>query len=527
MINIKNKKISIPLNEFTIGSVGDNATEFRTFEIDRYYNDIDLADYTIIMEILPVNKTESPYCDTLQKTVEGDKIKLLWEVKSYHLKDAGDLKFNIWCGSVNAETETKIWQSYIGTFSVKEGIDAASNAEVIPPTAYEQVLSTLSQQMIEHNNSEEAHGGVDVRLKDVESQLDNYVTEAKVGGIVAEAIKDVDVSIDESNLVHKTGEEEINGGKIFNDGIKASVISSDYGMSINAGDGGVSVGGNADSLCLRYGAEFVISGDLKVNGEVVATLADLENIGGGITEETDPTVPDWAKLPEKPTYTAEEVGALPSDTPLVKDDDIVHKDGDEDISGRKTFYGGISTSEIFCDGNLSLNTSWGQSILIGEDGVFVNDKEVATKLEIKNYIDEQTEVIKVDVEGLQKQLNEEAHFKGYLSTNAKIQALEATPNDFAYSAESGTKWVYDVDEGWKDTGTPVPDQLTPASDSTPLINGVATAGQAEEYARGDHRHPTDTTRVSVEEFNALKISLEEAFDNIIAIQNRLIGGDAV
>lgn len=34
-----------------------------------------------------------------------------------------------------------------------------------------------------------------------------------------------------------------------------------------------------------------------------------EGGGGGITEETDPTVPDWAKQPTKPTYTAAEVGA--------------------------------------------------------------------------------------------------------------------------------------------------------------------------------------------------------------------------
>lgn len=32
--------------------------------------------------------------------------------------------------------------------------------------------------------------------------------------------------------------------------------------------------------------------------------------------ETDPTVPEWAKQPEKPTYTAEEIGALPADTPI-------------------------------------------------------------------------------------------------------------------------------------------------------------------------------------------------------------------
>lgn len=148
------------------------------------------------------------------------------------------------------------------------------------------------------------------------------------------------------------------------------------------------------------------------------------------------------------------------------------------------------------------------------------------KAEINSYIDEKTTIIATDIEGLQKQLNEEAHFRGYLSTNAKIQALEATPNDFAYSAESGTKWVYDAENGWQDTGKVVPDQLTPPSDAIPLINGKASPGVATEYARGDHRHPTDTTRASVEELNELKSTIELALDNIIVIQNELIGGGA-
>ena len=38
--------------------------------------------------------------------------------------------------------------------------------------------------------------------------------------------------------------------------------------------------------------------------------------GGGIAEETDPTVPAWAKQPSKPTYTAAEVGALPATTQI-------------------------------------------------------------------------------------------------------------------------------------------------------------------------------------------------------------------
>lgn len=52
-------------------------------------------------------------------------------------------------------------------------------------------------------------------------------------------------------------------------------------------------------------------------------IDDLDDIRDGaelgataIQTETDPTVPNWAKQPTKPTYTAEEVGALPDDTSI-------------------------------------------------------------------------------------------------------------------------------------------------------------------------------------------------------------------
>lgn len=46
--------------------------------------------------------------------------------------------------------------------------------------------------------------------------------------------------------------------------------------------------------------------------------SDLNNDSGFITgyTETDPTVPAWAKEAQKPTYTAQEVGALPSSTTI-------------------------------------------------------------------------------------------------------------------------------------------------------------------------------------------------------------------
>ena len=151
------------------------------------------------------------------------------------------------------------------------------------------------------------------------------------------------------------------------------------------------------------------------------------------------------------------------------------------------------------------------------DDTYPSAKAVRKVVEeyVNERVSEETQIIQSDIDGIQKQILEESHFRGYLSTNAKIQSLEATPNDFAYSAESGTKWVYDAENGWQDTGMPVPDQLTPASDTTPLMNGEASVGKEESYARGDHRHPTDTTRVSVTEFNDFKLELETSLNNII------------
>lgn len=47
---------------------------------------------------------------------------------------------------------------------------------------------------------------------------------------------------------------------------------------------------------------------------IPSKTSDLTNDSGFINTETDPTVPSWAKAATKPTYTASEVGALPSTT---------------------------------------------------------------------------------------------------------------------------------------------------------------------------------------------------------------------
>lgn len=52
------------------------------------------------------------------------------------------------------------------------------------------------------------------------------------------------------------------------------------------------------------------------NISYISNQIDSINNAGYITQETDPTVPAWAKQSTKPTYTATEVGALPDTTTI-------------------------------------------------------------------------------------------------------------------------------------------------------------------------------------------------------------------
>lgn len=56
----------------------------------------------------------------------------------------------------------------------------------------------------------------------------------------------------------------------------------------------------------------------QVKDTVPAAVAEYLDENPVTVTEVDPTVPAWARNPTKPTYTAEEVGALPADTEIPK-----------------------------------------------------------------------------------------------------------------------------------------------------------------------------------------------------------------
>ena len=57
-------------------------------------------------------------------------------------------------------------------------------------------------------------------------------------------------------------------------------------------------------------------------------------------------------------------------------------------------------------------------------------------------------------------------------------------------------WKWDRTDGWSagETALATTSQIPSAYNSTPQMDGVGAAGSSADYARGDHRHPSDTTK---------------------------------
>ena len=187
----------------------------------------------------------------------------------------------------------------------------------------------------------------------------------------------------------------------------------------------------------------------------------------------------------------------------------------------------IVDGEIFTDSALlcsKLNdVVWERIRIVGDEvtGATVNGDEVAKEYgilqleEIAKTSDIQTlnhqlEVVSTelggvrgqvannssDIEGIQQQLTNRDHFRGFYATTAEIQALvDSRHGDYAYNVETGTKWVYNG-TSWEDSLDPIPNQTVEPSDTIPLVDGAASTGSEERYARGDHRHPTDSTAIA-------------------------------
>ena len=130
------------------------------------------------------------------------------------------------------------------------------------------------------------------------------------------------------------------------------------------------------------------------------------------------------------------------------------------------------------------------------------------------------------ISGLQEEVASKEHFRGYYATTAQVQAIpNPSSGDFAYNAQTGTKWAYDT--SWTDTQEAVPDQTTPKSTIVPLMNGTAAVGSENAYAAGNHVHPTDTSRASVAALNTETTNRQNADNALQSSIDTVTARDAV
>lgn len=136
-------------------------------------------------------------------------------------------------------------------------------------------------------------------------------------------------------------------------------------INLPAGDGGDSA------------PEIYTGSKPPVNGEAIWINPDEEPEAGGgevspeaikeavdaymaehpvVVAETDPTVPAWAKQPNKPTYTAEEVGAMPADAMIP---------GGEKKTKIVTVLDMTAETDIVISTDDSDDTSFGDAVVLG------------------------------------------------------------------------------------------------------------------------------------------------------------------
>ena len=151
--------------------------------------------------------------------------------------------------------------------------------------------------------------------------------------------------------------------------------------------------------------------------------------------------------------------------------------------------------------------------LPSQSGTLALTSDVAAESSAREQADN---ALQSDIDGIQQQLSETQHFRGYYETTAQVQSISNPHSgDYAWNAQTGTVWNYST--AWSDSGVAIPDQTVQKSSTTPLMDGTATLGSTNTYADGGHRHPTDTTRASVTALNS-EMKTRSAADNNLQSQ---------
>ena len=266
MINPETRSIHVPDSEKLFGARQDMDVERKYFKCPRIVGDnIDLFEHRIFVNYVPSKQdgsydakedVQSYWCKDL--AVEGDFVTFSWKLSENVTRSAGYIAFAVYAKTIDeyGNLQTK-WHT---TIAIGNVLDTLPDGE-----EWTTVYPDIVMQLLERMDEVEKNGGNGT--SDAVQYIEQTLTEEQ------QTQARTNIGAASTNEVSKLskGIAELKGDI---DQLKKEGI------------------GTGDSVS-----------DEKI-AEAVGTYMETHPI-----EETDPTVPEWAKQPEKPTYTASEVVA--------------------------------------------------------------------------------------------------------------------------------------------------------------------------------------------------------------------------
>lgn len=262
----------------------DHNSERFTFEVPRFIEGHDMLQcnkvevhYLNIDSATKESKEGIYLVDDLQESPEDENTLLCtWLISQNATTLIGSLNFILRFACINDDNVDYVWNTAINSsIYVSKGI---FNQEIVA----EQYLDLIKEW--------------EERLLSVENSIGS-------SGISPTAkVTPIDGG-------YKVTITDAQGVKTFN------IMNGTNGKDGKDGTNGLNGLDGADGVSPTTLVEEISGGHrvsiTDVNGAQSFDVMDgKDGESGGITEESDPTVPEWAKKPTKPTYTANEVGAV-------------------------------------------------------------------------------------------------------------------------------------------------------------------------------------------------------------------------
>ena len=318
----------IDLSEIKKLIIQGDTIDSVAFLVPRYYNNIDLADYSIYLKYEnDVGQGEDLLLT--QSKVTDTVITLLWEVGGGFTQNRGQHKIQLWCSDIEDGETVMKWQTYPAQIEVIYAL-APTPIVLTTPEVLEQYLSYYQAESLQFDVQANKIGLRKGSTGSYTYTDDLTGPQGPQGSIGPQGLQGEQGEKGEKGDTGAQGPEGPQGatGPQGEPG-DAATISVGTVTTLPAGSNAtVTNAGTAREAIFNFGiprgedgndggvdlTPYRTAADQDIIDQGKAPLNHNHNgvyqpVGNYLTTETDPTVPAWAKQTSKPTYTASEIGA--------------------------------------------------------------------------------------------------------------------------------------------------------------------------------------------------------------------------